>query len=166
MKRIVVVLSAAATLVACSAPVPAPSPTPVIPPATTLLQSATPAVQTALTQLATTPAGSNIIGWVAGALSQVKTDLTSFNAALPGGGLTVDKIKGACGLDNSLHGLLQVVLPYLPPPPGINPVGLDNVLNAGIQDGCAIATGGVMPSLSQIQPIVDAFNNGVTTLGL
>lgn len=149
------------SMAGCGTPAPAPTG------AASTLVSALGTVNTVLGTLNATPSGQNVIGWVSGSLGDAKAALSSFNSSLPGGGITVEKVKGVCGFDNSLHTLAQLVLPYVPPPvPGINPVGLDNLAYAGIQDACAIATGGSLPSLDAVANLVDVAKRGTAALGI
>lgn len=142
------VLSACATKGTTSTGTP-PTPSPVL------------TVEQVVQQISASPSGQAILAWVNGLAPNAQAALKAFNSKI---GLSVAQVQTLCGWDNTAHSLVQLALVVDPALPSGVVTG-DNIGYAAIQDTCALATSGTLPSGSQIQALVAMANDlaGITT---
>ncbi|HZT90238.1 MAG TPA: hypothetical protein VFA12_20025 [Stellaceae bacterium] len=106
-------------------------------------------------QLAQSPSGQGVLAWLNGLAPKAQAAIQKVNAKL---GIGVDDVKAMCGFDNTVHSLVQLALVLAPQLPSAV-MTADNIGYVAIQDTCALATAGTLPSATQIQTLVTYAND-------
>lgn len=99
-----------------------------------------------------TPRGSALVDWLKASEASAVAAVGRFNAELPGGGLSVEQIRGACAADNVAHTFIEVALTFAPVPAGV--AAADELGYKAIQGTCALATAGKLPDADGVKSVV------------